>query len=94
MNSGAHEQVKAVMRSLERVPIRTRESGVTQSAWQMTIDSDFGAGAITLLDLGSGHSLYRGDGAFLGWPQAQLAATYQGLIGKSEEPPFALQQLG
>jgi hypothetical protein len=63
-----------VTRSLERVPVRTRESGVTQSAWRMAIDSDSGTGTITLLDFGPGKSLYRGDGAFLGWPQEQLAA--------------------
>jgi hypothetical protein len=80
----------AVVHSMEHVPIRTRESNVTRSAWRMEVRCDEGAGAITLID----DAIYRGDGLFLGWPQEELAAAYQGLIKPSDEPPFELMQLG
>jgi hypothetical protein len=80
----------AVVHSLERVPIRTRESNVTRSAWRMEVDCDAGRGAITFID----DSFYRGDGIFLGWPQDELAAAYQALSKPSDEPPFELMQLG
>ncbi|MGZ4807972.1 MAG: YybH family protein [Thermoanaerobaculia bacterium] len=79
-----------IMRSLERVPIRTREIGATTSAWRMTIDTPEGRGTITLLDGGS----YRGDGAFLGRSPEELAGAY-GALAVSETPPTPdLQQWG
>jgi hypothetical protein len=83
----------AVVRSLERAPARMRESGVNQAAWRMSIDSDLGSGTIILIETG-GHSLYRGDGACLGWSQEQLATAYNLLLAAPDEPPFELQQLG
>ena len=81
----------AVVRSMERVPIRTRESNVTRSAWRMEVSCDEGTGAITLLD----DALYRGDGLFLGWTQEDLAAAYASVQKQeSDEPPFELMQLG
>ena len=80
-------------RSLERVPIRTRESGVTRSAWRMEVDSDSGPGAITVIESG-GDRYYRGNGIFLGWTQEELAKTYNDLNTPPDEPPFELQQLG
>ena len=81
----------AVVRSMERVPVRTRESNVTRSAWRMEVDCDEGAGAITLVD----DNVYRGEGLFLGWPQEQLAEAWSGAQKKpDEEPPFELMQLG
>jgi len=79
-----------VNRSLHRVSIRARESGVTHSAWQMIVESPSGPGTITLLD--AGH--YRGDGAFLGWSQEQLAEMYTSLNTPPDEPKFELMQLG
>jgi uncharacterized damage-inducible protein DinB len=79
-----------VNRSLHRVPIRARESGVTHSAWQMVVDSPNGPGTITLLDSGS----YRGDGAFLGWSQEQLREMYERLNKPPDEPSFQVMQLG
>ena len=79
-----------VRRSLERTPIRLRESGAMVSAWQMVIDSPRGEGTITLLDAG----FYRGDGAFRGWSQEQLATLYQSLNPPPDEPKFETQQLG
>lgn len=79
-----------VKRSLERTPIRLRESDATVSAWQMVIESPRGAGTITLLDSG----FYRGDGAFRGWPQEQLATLYQSLNPPPDEPKFEVPQLG
>jgi len=81
----------AVVRSMERVPVRTRESNVTRSAWRMEVQCDEGAGAITFLD----DSVYRGDGLFLGMSQEELAAAWTKAQKKpDEEPPFELMQLG
>jgi hypothetical protein len=82
-----------VVRSLERVPARTRESSVTQSAWRMAIDSDSGAGAITLIESSDG-SVYRGDGILLGWTQEELSAKYQELLAPDEEKQSDVLQLG
>jgi hypothetical protein len=84
----------AVVRSLERFPIRTRDIEATASAWRMEIESDAGRGAIMLVDLPGGQAVYRGEGAFLGWPQDRLAATFARLRPTPEEPPFEMQQLG
>ena len=81
----------AMVRSMERVPIRTRESNVTRSAWRMEVQCDEGDGAITLVD----DAIYRGDGLFLGWPQEELAAAWTTAQKKpDDEPPFELMQLG
>ena len=80
----------AVVRSMERVPIRTRESNVTRSAWRMEVQCDEGAGVITLVDDG----IYRGEGLFLGWSQEDLAAAYAGAQRHDDGPPFELMQLG
>jgi hypothetical protein len=82
------------LRSLGRALIRTRESGVTQSAWRMEIDSDGGSGTITLIDAAGGPPLYRGDGLFLRWTQEGLAETYQRLLAPDDERPFDVMQLG
>lgn len=79
-----------VMRSLERMPIRTRASSVTTSAWRMTIDTRDGRGTITLVD----STTYRGDGACLGWSQETLRETYQKLAIQDDSPPPDLQQWG
>jgi len=78
---------------MERVPIRTRESNVTRSAWRMEVQCDEGAGAITFVD----DAFYRGAGHFLGWSQEDLAAAWtdaQAKKTKDDEPPFELMQLG
>ena len=43
----------ASARSLERVPIRTRDSNVTRSAWRMEVECDGGTGGITVIELSS-----------------------------------------
>jgi hypothetical protein len=80
--------------SHERVPIRTRESGVTHSAWRMQIASGSIGGTITLIDFTGGAAFYRGAGLCLGWTQEQLAETYQRLIAPDDERPFEVMQLG
>jgi hypothetical protein len=84
----------ATVRSLERFPIHTRDTEATQSAWRMEIESDAGRGAIMLIDLSEGQAIYRGEGAFLGWPQDRLAAVFNRLRATPDGPPFELQQLG
>ena len=78
------------VRSMERVPIRTRESNVTRSAWRMEVVCDEGAGAITMID----DHFYRGEGLFLGWSQEDLAAAHASVKKQDDEPPFELMQLG
>jgi len=78
------------MRALERTPIRTRESGVTISAWRMTIQTNVGPGSITLLDSGA----YRGEGPFMGWAQEQMRELYATLATQGDPPQNDLQQWG
>ena len=79
---------------LERVPVRARDSQVTVSAWRVLVDSSNGSGTITLLELSSGETHYRGDGVFLGWSQVQLASAYRALIPRQSEPETEFLQLG
>src|SRR5258708_40329657 len=90
----ASGMTNSVVRSLERAPIRMRESGVTHAGWRMEIGSDEGDGAIVLIELTADRSVYRGDGVFLGWSQERLAAAYQALRVVPDEPSFELNQLG
>jgi len=83
-----------VLRSLERAPVRLRESGVTHAGWRMAIGSDQGSGAIVLIELPDGQSAHRGEGVFLGWPQEVLAATYTAMREEPDEPRFEMHQLG
>ena len=78
----------------ERVPIRTRASGVTRAAWRLPIASDQGTGAIVMVETSPQESHYRGEGLFLGWAQERLAALHDALLPKSDESPFELPQLG
>lgn len=71
--------------SLDRVPIRTRESPTTRSAWRLRTATPAGEGAIVRVD-GEREPLFRGEGAFLGWPQDRLAAEYARLLPKERDP--------
>ena len=79
--------------ALERMPIRTRESGVTLSGWRLSAGSDQGEGAIVLVEDGSGGAWYRGEGVFLGWTAENLRTAYEALRPQSEES-FEIHQLG
>lgn len=79
-----------VMRSLERAPVRTRESTATTSAWRMTIQTKDGTGSITLLDSGA----YRGEGAFMDASQEQMGQLYSTLATQGDAPQGDLQQWG
>jgi uncharacterized damage-inducible protein DinB len=81
------------VRSLQRTPIRLRENAATVSAWQLIVDTERGNGTITLIDV-TGRPVYRGDGAYFGWSQEQLAAEYQRLNKPPGGPAFELAQLG
>ena len=80
--------------ALDRMPIRTRESGATLAAWRLSADSDQGAGAIVLVEAGAGEIRYRGEGVFLGWTADNLRAAYEALRPRSEESAFEIHQLG
>src|SRR5262245_20617957 len=63
----------------ERVPIRTRASNLTRSAWRLEVACDQGAGAIVVVEVSPRESYYRGEGLFLGWSQERLAAVQEAL---------------
>ena len=79
--------------ALDRMPIRTRESGATLSGWRLSAGSDQGEGAIVLVEDGAGEVRYRGEGIFLGWTAENLRAAYETLRPQSEES-FEIHQLG
>ena len=76
------------VRSRERIHIRTRESGVTLSAWR----TEFVAGAIVLLEV-TGRPVYRGEGALLGASQEKLENLWLAALPPAE-PPQDMPQLG
>jgi hypothetical protein len=80
--------------ALDRMPIRTRESGATLSAWRLSAESDQGHGAIVLVEAGNEEVWYRGEGVFLGWTTERLRAAYAALRPRSEESAFEIHQLG
>jgi hypothetical protein len=81
VNESVREPARA---TLERVAIRTRESGVTLAAWKIVPEGQ-ASGAITVVEIG-GRSVYRGEGTFLGSPQAELEAEYRRLLPKPPDP--------
>jgi len=80
--------------SLERFPIRTRESSTTLSAWRLAIATDDGEGAIFLVEISPDRPIYRGDGVLLGWPQQRLEEVYRELQLATDESPLDSPQLG
>ena len=80
--------------ALERYAIRTREGGVTRSAWRLEVACAEGPGAIVLVDAEDGQTHYRGEGVFLGWPRERLEAAYFALRPVDSSPPLELNQLG
>jgi hypothetical protein len=81
-------------RGLERLPIRTRESAMTLSAWCLSVSADEGDGSIARLEGAASAPLFRGQGIFLGWDQARLAAAWEALVPRDDSPAFETQQLG
>jgi hypothetical protein len=79
---------------LARVPIRTRGSNVTLSAWRLELSSDQGHGAIVIVEGEAEKPHYRGEGACLGWPQQRLAAVYAALLPREGETDMPTPQLG
>ena len=80
--------------SLERFPVRTRESSVTLSAWRLSVEFAEGPGAIVLAEVSPEEGVFRGEGIFLGWPQERLAQAYTALRPEADRDGFELQQLG
>lgn len=80
--------------SLDRVPIRTREGGVTLSGWRLSVESDEGTGAIVLVEAAAAEPWYRGEGLLLGWKAEDLRSTYEALRPRLDEPAFEVNQLG
>jgi hypothetical protein len=78
----------------ERVPIRTRASSLTRSAWRVEVACDQGTGAIVVVEVSPQESYYRGEGLFLGWPQERLAAVQEALRPRADDSGPDLLQLG
>lgn len=80
--------------ALDRFLLRTREGTSTRSGWRVSFATEAGAGAIVLVEIGDGSTLYRGEGVFLGWQQDALAEGYSRLLPRPDEEPFEPSQLG
>ena len=80
--------------SLERFPIRMRDSSVTQSAWRLSVACGEGEGTIVFVEAPPEETLCRGEGVFLGWPQERLEAAYRALLPEPDERPLEMNQLG
>ena len=80
--------------TLERVPMRTRASGVTLSAWRLVVSCDEGPGTITLVEASPEETFYRGDGIFLGWSREDLRRAWDQLSQTPDEPEAPMPQLG
>lgn len=81
-------------RGLERLPIRTRESAMTLSAWCLSISADEGEGSIARLEGAASAPRFRGQGIVLGWDQARVAEASEALVPREDSPAFETQQLG
>jgi hypothetical protein len=79
---------------LERIAIRTRESGLTLSAWRLGVSSGKSEGAIFLVETPGGGTLFRGDGICLGWSQERLEETYRRLLPDGGDAEPSVGQLG
>ncbi len=79
---------------LERIPVRTREAGMTLSAWRLRVESDRGPGEIVFVEAAGREAVYRGHGVLLGWPQDRLSAAYAALRPLSDEPDVETLQMG
>ena len=79
---------------LRRVPVRTRGSNLTLSAWRLSVACDQGEGTVTRVEAAGGEAPYRGDGISLGWSQDDLKAAHEMPRGPVEEPTFEIPQLG
>ena len=74
----------------ERIPVRTRESNVTLSAWRVELSVP--RGAIVLVEIAQ-RTVYRGEGALLGSSQDKLANLWRDAL-PPPEPPTDIPQLG
>ena len=77
----------------ERVMLRMRGAAVTVSGWRIAVEAPRGPGGIVLAEHGP-QKFYRGEGAFLGWPQERLEAAYRGLLPPAQGPGDDHLQLG
>jgi hypothetical protein len=82
-------------RSMERIPIAWRSTGVVLSAWRVAADSEQGPGGIVLVERpdGSG-SYYLGEGIFAGCSQSTLSSAYRRLARTNEPIEAETLQLG
>ena len=90
MSTGIPQAPAVQVISRERIPIRTRESGVTLAAWRVELSSP--PGAIVLVEI-SGRPVYRGEGPLMGSSQDKLAELWRAAL-PPPEPEQDFPQLG
>jgi hypothetical protein len=83
-----------VAKAPERVAVRMRANEVTLSAWRLEAMTNDGPGAIVVVEPSPNEVYYRGEGAFLGWPQQKLATVYQALLPQASDESLEMPQLG
>lgn len=71
---------------LARIAARARDVPHTFSAWALSVESEQGTGRIVRIELTPETTLWRGDGLFLGWDPARLAAAWEALRAREPEP--------
>jgi hypothetical protein len=81
------------VRSRERVYIRARESGQTLAAWRVELTLPDGQAIMVLVEVASGASWYRGDGALLGASQEKLTELWKECLPQTDPDP-GFQQFG
>src|SRR5258708_258460 len=65
--------------SLRRVPLRTRQSGVTRAGWRLEVACAQGVGSVVVAEVSASETWYRGEGILLGWTQEKLAELHGAL---------------
>jgi hypothetical protein len=82
-------------RSMERIPIAWRSTGIVLSAWRVGADSEQGPGGIVLVERPDGSGTYfLGEGIFAGCSQSTLSSAYRRLARTNEPIEAESPQLG
>ncbi len=95
-DAGPLEGIGVSSHRVERIAVRSREAMHTVSAWVLKVETAAGPGTIVCVEPSPGETHWRGDGVFLGWNAARLAAAWQALRAREPVPEAGpdLPQLG
>jgi len=82
-------------RSMERIPVSRRSTGIVLSTWRLGADSEQGPGGIVLVERPDGSGNYfLGEGIFAGCSQSTLSSAYRRLARTNEPVEAESLQLG